>query len=86
MIKECKVILHNEAVTVVDYDGKNIQFPSIAGDSKTVFVKCENGEYSICDGKEDVKETAVKKTAQKKKATVEETTESAEEITENAEN
>ena len=51
MVKECLVILNNEAVTVVKYDETNIQFPSIKKDAKKVFVNYENGKYSIVDGK-----------------------------------
>lgn len=51
MVKECLVILNNEAVTVVKFDDKNIQFPSINKDVKKVFVNYENGKYSIVDEK-----------------------------------
>ena len=51
MVKECLVVLNNEAVTVVKYDDTNIQFPSINKDAKKVFVNCENGKYSIVDEK-----------------------------------
>lgn len=47
MIKECKVILHNSAVTVVEYDDVRIQFPSIATNSKTVLVDYSDGRYVI---------------------------------------
>ena len=47
MTKECEVILNNDAVTVVKFDGKEIQFPSIHKNAKTVFVKVDNGTYSI---------------------------------------
>lgn len=59
MIKECSVLLNNEAVTVVKYDDDiTIQFPSINRKAKTVFVKYEDGEYSIVD--KDYKESAAK--------------------------
>ena len=47
MTKECEVILNNDEVTVVKFDGKEIQFPSIHKNAKTVFVKVDNGTYSI---------------------------------------
>lgn len=49
MTKECKVILNNDAVTVVKFDGNEIQFPSIHRNAKSVFVKFDNGSYSIVD-------------------------------------
>lgn len=49
MIKECKVILNNEAVTVIQFGDIEVQFPSIRKNDKTVFVKYEDGNYSIVD-------------------------------------
>lgn len=49
MVKECLVILNNEAVTVVKFGDIDIQFPSIHKDVKTVFVNFQDGEYSIVD-------------------------------------
>lgn len=51
MVKECSVVLNNEAVTVVRYDGIDIQFPAINKDKTKVFVNYENGKYFIVDGK-----------------------------------
>lgn len=51
MVKECLVVLNNEAVTVVRYDGKDIQFPAINKDVKKVSVNYENGKYSIVNDK-----------------------------------
>ena len=42
MTKECKVLLRNQYVMVVDFDGKEIQMPSDHTDKNTVFVKHEN--------------------------------------------
>lgn len=73
MVKECSVILNNEAVTVVKYDGKDIQFPSIHKDAKKIFVNYENGKYSIVD--ENFKSQSVVKSKKKsatKKTTVKE--------------
>lgn len=54
MIKECKIVLNNDAVTVVKFDNEEVQFPSIKDDkAKTVYVKFENGEYCITDQKEE---------------------------------
>lgn len=53
MTKECRVILNNDAVTVVKFDNKEIQFPSIHKKVNTVFVKVDNGTYSIVDKMEN---------------------------------
>lgn len=57
MVKECKIIVNNEAVTVVKFDEISVRFPSIQNpDAKTVFVKKEGGRYTIVDNaKEDKK-------------------------------
>ena len=47
MIKECLVTLNNEVITVVKYDNKYIQFPSIQKDVKKIFVDYTNGKYTI---------------------------------------
>lgn len=48
MIKECPVIMNNDDVTVVKFDGTDIQFPSVNNDGvKTLNVKFDNGKYSI---------------------------------------
>lgn len=49
MIKKCNVLLNNEVVTVVDYDGVKVQFPSIHKNSKTVNVIYKNGQYIIVE-------------------------------------
>lgn len=64
MVKECPVILNNEAVTVVRYGEVNVQFPSIKKDAKTVFADYIDGRYIIVDGKQ--KNTNVPKNSKKK--------------------
>lgn len=49
MIKNCSVIVNNEAVTVVVFDGKEVQLPSIKREARKVFVKFENGIYEVVD-------------------------------------
>ena len=88
MVKECLVVLNNEAVTVVKFDDKDIQFPSINKDVKKVFVNYENGKYSIVD--EKYKAESVEKPKKKnntlKKTTFEENVEKdIETITDNNE-
>lgn len=53
MTKECKVILNNDVVTVVKFDEKEVQLPSVHRNADTLFVKHENGLYSIVDKMED---------------------------------
>ena len=47
MVKECKVILHNSAVVVADYDGIQVQFPATKSKTDVVYVKYTNGKYVI---------------------------------------
>ena len=61
MIKECKVLLRNEYVMVIDFEGKKIQMPSDNSDSNIVFVKYENDRYSITDKLEEKKKIIPKK-------------------------
>lgn len=80
MVKECVVKLNNDAVTVVNFDGIDVQFPAINKDDKTVFVSFENGKYVIVD--KDYKEQRTEKLKKKganKKTTKEESVEITEE-------
>lgn len=74
MIKECIVKLNNDAVTVVSYDGIDVQFPSIHRDAKTVRVKYTNGRYCVVsdDYKESEQDTIPAKSKKKsfKKTTI----------------
>ena len=54
MIKECKVLLNNSAVTVVRFDDRDVQLPPIGRKANTVFVRFENGRYEIADGSKAV--------------------------------
>lgn len=49
MIKDCKVLINNDAVTVVRFDGIDVQLPSIHRSVKTVRVNYDNGRYLIVD-------------------------------------
>lgn len=62
MIKECKVLLQNEAVTVVRFDDIEVQLPTRNNKSKTVFVKCEDGKYTIVEGNIPTEKKINKKT------------------------
>jgi hypothetical protein len=50
MVKECKVIINNDHVTVADFgNGNYIQFPSIKKKADTIMVELFNGVYDIVD-------------------------------------
>lgn len=68
MVKECKVLVNNDAVTVVKYDDIKVQVPSIHKDAKTVKVLCEDNKYTVVD------DDYVEQKSKKKKKTVDETT------------
>lgn len=70
MIKECKVLLRNQYVMVVEFEGKGIQFPSDHSDFNKVFVKYENGKYSITDKLEESKPVKIKPISRNKKKKV----------------
>nr|WP_297932437.1 hypothetical protein [uncultured Lachnoclostridium sp.] len=72
MTKECKVLLRNKLVMVVNFDGKEIQMPSDHKETNTVFVKYENDRYSITDKLEEekpVKARPVSRVKKQKKVT-----------------
>lgn len=52
MVKECSVILNNSAVTVIRYDETEVQLPSIHRKADKVFVKYENGRYTVVEKSE----------------------------------
>lgn len=60
MIKNCSVIVNNEAVTVVVFDGKEVQLPSIKREARKVFVKFENGIYEVVDSADGKVQDSVK--------------------------
>ena len=47
MTKVCKVLLSNEAVTVVRFGDIDVQLPPIRTDEKEVLVEHEGGKYRI---------------------------------------
>ena len=73
MVKECKVLLRNQYIIVVNFDEKKIQMPSDHTDKDTVFVKYENDRYSITckleEEKKPVKVKSVSKVNKQKKVT-----------------
>ena len=65
MLKECKVLLNNEYVTVIQYDDFKVQIPAIGRKASTVKVK-DDGSYIVVP--DDYKEPEEPKTAPIKKA------------------
>lgn len=47
MIRECEVVLQNEKVLVIDFNGTMVQLPCIENKRSKVLVKYENGKYTI---------------------------------------
>lgn len=69
MIKECNVIMQNSHVAVAVFDGLKIQVPNSDVVDRGVYIRLENGSYSIATKdeftKEQVKEVAKNKTSKK---------------------
>ncbi len=65
MIKKCKVIINNEAVTVIRFGNIEVQIPSIHKKADYVNVLYENGKYKIVD--EDYKDNLTNKNCNTKK-------------------
>ena len=66
MIKTCRIISNNAATTVFDFDGIEVQVPSIGRQAYAVKVKFENGKYEVVP--DDYKEKNVKKTTEHKES------------------
>lgn len=84
MVKNCNVLINNEAVTVIDYDGVQVQIPAIHKDTRTVKVVLENGHYIVVDDDyiETVAEstTKPKRKANSKKTTLDENAKNTEDV------
>lgn len=86
MVKNCKVILNNELVTVLDFDGKQIQVPSIKRKANYVSVLFKDNKYQVVSDDyieplepvieqvEPVQEEKPKRKRRKKKKTTDEET------------
>lgn len=66
MVKECKVTINNDALTVVRFDDIDIQFPAIGKKANTVKVLYKDGTYKIVP--DDYKEYQPKKFHYKKES------------------
>lgn len=58
MVKECKVLLNNSAVTVFQFNEHEVQVPSIGRKASAVKVLFESGKFTVVD--DDYKEQPVK--------------------------
>ena len=71
MVKRCNVILNNNAVTVINYDGNEVQIPSIQRNAKAVNVILKDGKYIVVDDDYvEIKEAAKNNKKSQKKATI----------------
>lgn len=66
MLKECKVLLNNESVTVIRYDDILVQIPAIGRKADVVKVK-DDGHYTVVP--DDYGEQVEKKMKTRKKKT-----------------
>lgn len=67
MVKNCRVLINNEAVTVIEYDGVLVQIPAIHREAKNINVILQNGRYIVVnDNYKELMASAAEK--QKKKA------------------
>ena len=64
MVKKCKVLINNSAVTVIDYEGIKVQIPSVGRSADYINIIFENGHYIAVS--DDYKEPEIKKTTSKK--------------------
>ncbi len=78
MIRECPVMLNNEAVTVVRYGDILIQFSAQGKGIKKVYVDYQDGRYRITDKPAPEVKSKEKKNNNIKKTTVKEQSENIE--------
>lgn len=45
MVKDCNVLLNNADVTVIDFEGVEVQLPSIHRDTRKVRILFKDGKY-----------------------------------------
>lgn len=84
MIKDCNVLINNEAVTVVRFEEVDVQLPSIHRSAKTIRVCYNNGKYSVVD--DDYREPELLEVAEKpQKRRIKKTTTTEAQMIENAE-
>ncbi|MDU7030173.1 MAG: hypothetical protein E6357_21115 [Clostridiales bacterium] len=47
MIRECKVLMRNNLVMVVDFEGKEVQMPSDNGDEVNIYVELQDNKFTV---------------------------------------
>lgn len=72
MVKNCRVLINNEAVTVIEYDGVLVQIPAIHRKARNVNVILQNGRYIVVD--DDYKDSVASVTEKPKKKANKKTT------------
>lgn len=67
MVQDCKVLLHNEYVTVARFGKTDVQFPSIHREAETVRVLYDGNYKIVADDyvEPDAVQEAIKKTTSK---------------------
>lgn len=65
MISNCKVLINNDAVTVVRFNNVDVQLPSIHRSTETIRVCYANGKYFVVD--DDYKEMTTSEVEEKPK-------------------
>lgn len=72
MVKNCRVLINNEAVTVIEYDGVLVQIPAIHKETKNVNVILQDGRHIVVD--DDYEEPVAEVTEKPKKKANKKTT------------
>ena len=84
MLKKCKILFSNEAVTVFECEGQQVQIPAVKTNKNILNVLVEGNSYKVVDDnyKEPEKEKPEKAISKKTKKTTktEEEIDSADEI------
>lgn len=64
MVKKCRVLLNNDLVTVIDFNGKKVQLPSIKANKEEINILFDSGRFSVVP--DDYVEVRTKKKHSKK--------------------
>ncbi len=47
MIKKCNVLMRNNLVMVVDFEGKKVQMPSDNGDEENIYIELQDNKFTV---------------------------------------
>lgn len=47
MIRECKVLMRNNLLMVVDFEGKEVQMPSDNGNEENIYVELQDNKFTV---------------------------------------